>query len=490
MKDSDRAPVEPIRANNKQAKQTIDVPTKLRRRYIYRGVCAMVLTALALGMFLVVWLNYVSNNNHTGFLMGYGNIGLASILYVLLFAFNGKFLHAFKIGVERKSKQLASIVLTLLVTDLFEVFVSITILNNFRYFFDFAWRYILLFFVQSLVLALVVIGMVDLYRKLIKPLPLIIIHGEQKNDILMKLNQIPQKYQVEFSIRYDDPNLNLEEIVTNCTSILVNDVPEDVENQIVKLCFEKNKRIYVVPQLADIILKASDNLNVIDTPLYLNRNLGMSFRQRFIKRTMDILLSGLAVIVLSPVFLITSIAIKLEDGGPVLFRQERITKNNKHFMILKFRSMIVDAEKDGCPNPAGKKDDRITKVGRVIRACRIDELPQLFNILSGNMSIVGPRPERYEHVEKYTNDIPEFKYRSKVKGGLTGYAQVYGKYNTAPIDKLKLDLIYITNYSIVLDFQILFETMKILFQKESTQGFDDSKAKEMHDYSLTKELKG
>ena len=150
-------------------------------------------------------------------------------------------------------------------------------------------------------------------------------------------------------------------------------------------------------------------------------------------------------------------------------------------MILKFRSMIVDAEKDGRPHPAGKKDDRITKVGRVIRACRIDELPQLFNILSGDMSIVGPRPERYEHVEKYSNDIPEFRFREKVKGGLTGYAQVYGKYNTTALDKLKMDLTYITNYSLLLDFQIMFETVKILFQKESTEGFDSQRAQEMHD---------
>ena len=149
-------------------------------------------------------------------------------------------------------------------------------------------------------------------------------------------------------------------------------------------------------------------------------------------------------------------------------------------MILKFRSMIVDAEKDGKPHPAGEHDDRITRVGRFIRATRIDELPQLINILTGDMSIVGPRPERWEHVEKYTSDIPEFSYRMKVRGGLTGYAQVYGKYNTEPLDKLKLDLYYITNYSILLDVQIVFETVKILFQKESTEGFAEDTTNEMH----------
>lgn len=456
-------------------------PRTPRFRYFYRSICALVLTTMALVMFLFVWLDYVSGNNHTGYLLGYGNISMASFLYVLLFAVNGKFLHAFMIGVERKTKQIASVILTACFTDFIEIFVSITILNNFRYVFDFAWRYILLAIVQSLILGIVVIIMVDLYRRWVKPLPVVLIHGNHENDIERKMNLIPQKYTVEMSVRYDEPGLDFETLIDNCTSVLVNDIPAHIENEIVKKCFEKDKRVYVVPKIADIILKSSDSINVMDTPLYLNRNLGMSLGQRFVKRTFDLLLSGIAVVLLSPIFLITMIAIKLEDRGPVFFKQERVTKDNKHFMILKFRSMIVDAEKDGRPHPAGEKDDRITKVGRIIRACRIDELPQLFNIISGDMSIVGPRPERYEHVEKYSNEIPEFNYRHKVKGGLTGYAQVYGKYNTTAIDKLKLDLMYITNYSVILDFQIIFETVKILFQKESTEGFDEKTINKMHD---------
>ena len=151
-------------------------------------------------------------------------------------------------------------------------------------------------------------------------------------------------------------------------------------------------------------------------------------------------------------------------------------------MILKFRSMIVDAEKDGRPHPATEEDDRITKVGKIIRACRIDELPQLINILKGDMSIVGPRPERVEHVERYTAAIPEFTFREKMKGGLTGYAQVYGKYNTTALNKLKLDLIYITNYSLLLDIQIIFETVKILFQKESTEGFSEEQEEDIEKF--------
>lgn len=143
--------------------------------------------------------------------------------------------------------------------------------------------------------------------------------------------------------------------------------------------------------------------------------------------------------------------------------------------------MIEDAEKDGKPHPAGENDDRITRVGRIIRACRVDELPQLLNIIKGEMSIVGPRPERVEHVQMYTEEIPEFVFRLKVKAGLTGMAQVYGKYNTTALDKLKFDLLYITNFSILLDLQIIFETVKILFQKESTEGFSEERVQEMQE---------
>ncbi|WP_185750434.1 sugar transferase [Butyrivibrio sp. AE3003] len=211
------------------------------------------------------------------------------------------------------------------------------------------------------------------------------------------------------------------------------------------------------------------------------RNSGISGGQRILKRVFDLFFSILALIVLSPIFVLVAVAIKLEDRGPVFYKQDRVTIGGKVFGIVKFRSMIEDAEKDGKPIPAGEDDNRITKVGRFIRATRIDELPQLINIIVGDMSIVGPRPERVEHVEKYTQDIPEFAFRLKVKGGLTGVAQVFGKYNTSPLNKLKMDLYYITNYSLLLDLQIIFETVKILVQKESTEGFSKEKQEEMHE---------
>lgn len=455
--------------------------TKFGFRYAFRSICGVILVAIAAAMFVYVWTDFAYRDNHTGFLLGIGNVGLATIIYITLHLVFGKFFRAFGIGVERKTKQIIGMSLSLCFTDFVEILVSSTIMNNFRYVLAFGWRYALLAICQSILLGIVMIMMNSLYKRWVKPLPIVLIYGDYENDLADKLGAISYKYKIEKKYKYNDPRIDLNDVIANSSNVLINDVPAQYENKIIKLCFEKDIRVYVVPKLADIILKYSDSINVIDTPLYLNRNLGMSFGQRFLKRAMDLFFCTLAVILLSPVFLISAIAIKLEDGGPVFFRQERVTKGGRHFMILKFRSMIVDAEKDGRPHPAGEKDDRITKVGRVIRACRIDELPQLFNILKGDMSIVGPRPERYEHVRKYTLDIPEFKFREKVKGGLTGYAQVYGKYNTSALDKLKLDLIYISNYSIMLDLQIIFETIKILFQKESTEGFDSARAREMHD---------
>ena len=193
-----------------------------------------------------------------------------------------------------------------------------------------------------------------------------------------------------------------------------------------------------------------------------------------LKRGFDILASGIATVLLSPVFAVTAIAIKRYDGGPVFYKQKRLTKDGEIFEVLKFRSMRVDAEKDGVARlSTGDKDDRITPVGRVIRKVRIDELPQLLNILKGDMTICGPRPERPEIAEQYEQELPEFRLRLQAKAGLTGYAQVYGKYNTTPYDKLMMDLMYMAHPSFLQDLQIMFATVKILFMKESTEGVSE-----------------
>lgn len=453
---------------------------KIQKKYIYRYSCAFVLIILAAVMFSLVWIRFVSANNQTGHLTGLGNIGMAIAMYTILFLLIGNWLHAFRIGVDRKASIMASIALTIFTVDVIEIFLSMAITGQYRFFGKFLWNYFLLSICQVIVLCLVSIPMINIYRKVFPPLQIFEIYGDYAHGLHHKINSIPYKYHVCELIHYStDPEI-IRSKINEYDAVLISDVPSHEKNLILKQCVELNKRVYFVPKISDVIIASSEKNNLFDTPLFLVRNTGINTLECIIKRTMDFILSSIALILLSPVFIITSIAIKAEDGGPVFFQQERCTIGGRTFMILKFRSMNVDAEKDGRPHPAGEKDDRITKVGRIIRATRIDELPQLINILKGDMSIVGPRPERIEHVEKYTHDIPEFAYRLKVKGGLTGYAQVYGKYNTTALDKLKMDLIYIMNYSLLLDLQIIFETIKIIFRKDSTEGFSEERVTEMH----------
>ncbi len=454
---------------------------KVQNRYIYRWICMVLLCILATAMFFVVWYLFVYDHNNTGSLLGLGNLSMAAGVYLVLYYLIGKALKAFRIGVDRKANLLASQTLTLFSVDFIETFVSCAITGQFRYYPQFFWRYLLLAFVQTVVLCVITLPLVDLYRKLFKPQQVLEIYGADTHEEIGFMNNRTDKYHVAKTVCIVDGTEKIFSELGNYEAVLLNDIPSEIKNDILKECFKIGKRVYFTPKISDIIGKNSENINLFDTPLYLCRNNGISKPQLFFKRLFDIILSLVALIITSPILLITALAIKIEDGGPVFFRQDRVTIGGRVFSILKFRSMIVDAEKDGKPHPAGEADDRITRVGHFIRPTRIDELPQIINIVNGDMAIVGPRPERVEHVEKYTRDIPEFAFRLKVKGGLTGVAQVFGKYNTSALSKLKMDLYYITNYSILLDLQILFETVKILVQKESTEGFTEDKQKEMQD---------
>ena len=311
------------------------------------------------------------------------------------------------------------------------------------------------------------------YYHLYAPYNMVMIYGsETAAGMKLKMDSRRDKYHVDHLINVDKGLDYICSQLGKYDAVVLNDVPAQIRNDIVKYCYRHSIRLYVVPKITDIILKNAEDISSFDTPLLLVHGKGLTIGQRFAKRTMDIVLCLIAMIFAAPIMLIIAVAIKIEDGGPVFYRQKRATIGGREFDILKFRSMIVDAEKDGVSIPATGKDPRITKVGRIIRACRVDELPQILNILKGDMSIVGPRPERLEHMEKYCAQIPEFYFRLKVKGGLTGYAQIYGKYNTSAYDKIRMDLMYIENYSIVLDIKLILLTIRILFSKESTEGFD------------------
>lgn len=264
------------------------------------------------------------------------------------------------------------------------------------------------------------------------------------------------------------------ERIESFEAVLMYEVPANLRSRIFAYCAGRQKLIYVTPRLDDIFLFGFENSHVLDTPLMRYGISAKGKRESYLsKRLWDILLALLMLLIFSPFMLLTAVCIKLEDGGPVFFRQKRCTLHGREFEILKFRSMVVGAEKQGQVIPCKNGDARVTRTGRIIRATRLDELPQLFNILIGDMSVVGPRPERVEHVEKYTEEIPEFPARLQVRGGLTGYAQVFGKYNTTAADKLKMDLMYIGNMSLWMDMKILFLTVKTMFIPESTEGFGE-----------------
>jgi exopolysaccharide biosynthesis polyprenyl glycosylphosphotransferase len=240
-------------------------------------------------------------------------------------------------------------------------------------------------------------------------------------------------------------------------------------NLILKQCVEKGITVYVLPKIGDIIMSGAKQMHLFHLPFLRVGRYDPAPEYLLLKRLFDVVVSGCALIVLSPVMLLVGWAVR-RDGGPAFYRQCRLTKDGKRFDVLKFRSMRVDAEKDGKARLASANDDRITPVGHFIRKVRIDELPQLINILRGDMSIVGPRPERPEIAAEYEKELPEFSLRLQAKAGLTGYAQVYGKYNTTPYDKLQMDLMYIANPSFWEDLRIIFATIKILFLPESTEG--------------------
>ncbi len=310
-----------------------------------------------------------------------------------------------------------------------------------------------------------------IYKRLFPPKKMLLVYGDRPAFHLReKINSREDKYYLAGAVHISEGAEEIVKQVEAYDAVIIGDVPAHERNQLMKECFERSVRTYTVPKISDILLRTSSDLDIFDSPLYLSRNEGMQIEQRLMKRLCDVVLSALGLIVTSPFFAVIALMIKCTDGGPVFYRQERLTEGRRVFNICKFRTMIQDAEKYTGARLAGENDPRILPVGRFLRRTRLDELPQLWNILKGDMSLVGPRPERPELAEEIEKEIPEFAYRLKVKAGLTGYAQVYGKYNTTSYDKLKLDLTYIRKYSFFLDLKMILLTPKIMFMKESAEG--------------------
>ncbi len=319
------------------------------------------------------------------------------------------------------------------------------------------------------------------YARLNKAQDSIIIHSDSEYDLNMirKFNSKKQnRFEICTLLLETEPYENLIENIEQFSTVILGNINGELREKLTAYCFEQDKEIFINPTIQDIMIYKSREVHIYDSAILQCSNSGFSLVQLFVKRLIDIVVSAICLIIASPIMLITAVAIKLEDGGSVFYKQSRLTKNGKEFDIIKFRSMVEHAEEDGQARLSSQGDDRITKVGKIIRAMRIDETPQFINILKSEMSLVGPRPERPEIFAYNCTLFSHFEYRIKVKAGLTGYAQIYGKYNTSFEDKAMMDLLYIEQPSLLLDLKLLFLTLKVIFTKDSTEGFRSSRSSE------------
>ncbi len=417
-------------------------------------------------LFAYLWYTVYSNLLEEGFFRR-GDWAVVGIYALIMYLFASLY-GGFKVGYLRLMDVLYSQILSLVCTNVI-AYIQICLISR-----EYLTARPLIGMTGVQVIAILVWVFVckSIYGLLYPPRQMLLIYDDiSPMEILDKLGTRRDKYKICDIMQLSEGLDNICDSLSEYEAVLIYDIPAYDRNIILKRCFELSVRTYVTPKLSDILLAGSDKIHLFDTPLLLSRNSGLSGDQLIFKRLMDLVITIPVTLLLMPLFLLISLLIKLCDGGPVLYSQNRLTVDGRVFRIYKFRSMYMDSEKEGIVL-ARKGDDRITPVGRVLRALHFDEFPQVINIIKGEMSLVGPRPERPEIAAEYQKLIPEFDFRLKVKAGLTGYAQVYGKYNTTPYDKLKLDLTYIENYSLWLDFKLLLLTFKILFQKENTEGID------------------
>lgn len=433
------------------------ISKKDRYKRLISLVSAIILLGLLAGIFAFFWYKYYSDSIVLPYYRR-GNWVLIGIYYLLIWLFL-KAYGGLKLGYLKKTDMLYSQIISMICANAVTYFLISLIGRKFMY----LSPILVMSCVDFAFISVWTLVTGKLYFLVYPPRKLIIIYGSQQAAALvLKMSQRVDKYMICESVSADEPPEKVKELIKKYEGVIICDIPAEMRNDYLKFCFANSIRAYIAPKISDIIIRGADDIRLFDTPLMLCRNYGLDFEQRLFKRIFDILFSMIVIIPALPFMLVSAIAIKLYDRGPVFYKQKRLTINGKEFYVYKFRSMIVDAEKDGIPQLCTDEDSRITPVGKVLRKCRLDELPQILNILKGDMSVVGPRPERPELTEQYKKEMPEFEFRLKVKAGLTGYAQVTGVYDTSPYDKLKMDLMYIENYSARMDLQIILMTIKTM----------------------------
>lgn len=410
------------------------------------------------------WFNYYAQHIALPF-YDRGNWVVVA-LYAVLYMIFGRVYGGFWISLNRISESVYSQALAVMMTSGIMYMVTFLLERQLPN----IWPVIAAFAVQLVLSGIWSMAAHVAYYILFPATKTIIVYDERQGmEKLIQDYGFEKKFTVIKTLTVEKCIANID-LLHNVQTVFVSGVHSHERNIILKYCVEHGIMMYLVPRIGDVMMSGAQQMHMFHLPMLRVGRYNPSPWHTIAKRTFDVLSAGALFLVISPLMLITAIAIKT-DGGPVFYKQRRLTQDGKEFDVLKFRSMHVDAEKDGVARlSTGDKDDRITKVGHFIRKVRIDELPQLLNIIGGSMSVVGPRPERPEIASQYVKEMPEFSLRLQAKAGLTGYAQVYGKYNTTPYDKLQMDLMYISNPSFWEDLRIIFATIKILFVPESTEG--------------------
>lgn len=434
------------------------------RKSIMLAVKLMIILSMTF-IFIGCW----QDNYEASLFSGKGNYVVVFSYLVILLAFSNLY-GGLKIGMLRLHEVIYSFSLSMLFTNFIMYLELSLIARELVNPLPLLWAV----FLQLIIIFFGSYAANSIYYSMYQAHHILAIVGENVDSaaVVAKMGRIKERYAIDKIIYSNEGEENIIKAINEYEAIFIGDIEKSLQNNIIRYCYKERKRIYLSPSSNDIIINNCYQSQIFDAPVLVCRNRGLTIEQQLIKRAMDLLVSVIGLIIASPIMILVALGIKLYDGGPVFFKQNRVTKDGKIFNVLKFRSMIVDADRVKL-RKATSNDDRITPIGKIIRPLRLDELPQLLNILKGDMSLVGPRPERTENVYEYTQMLPEFDLRHRVKGGLTGYAQIYGKYNTSPQSKLNMDLIYIEKYSLLLDLKLLVMTIKILFMRESTEGFSD-----------------
>lgn len=400
---------------------------------------------------------------------------ITGLAYLLVYVLMTRVYGGFDIGRKKSRPIIYAVCLCTVAADLaahlFLCIMNYTVVHSGHFVYEQPLILLLAMILQvALIIALTYAGNAC-YFHFVKPQRcLVVTHpGGDVRRLTAKIAAFRKQYRIERIVT--TTNHELLSLIDQYDAIFICNLSVEERLAVVEYCYSQKKDFYYTLEMSDLVSLGSERVMFDDTSMMHSAPKGLSMEQRIFKRASDIVLAVLALIITSPIMLATAIAIKLEDGGSVLYKQKRATYAGRTFEVYKFRSMH---EEGSVNRSVTKDDDRITKVGRIIRKFRIDELPQFINVLKSDMSFVGPRPEMLENIEKYTNELPEFSYRLWAKAGLTGMAQIYGKYNTSPKEKLALDLIYIEQYSILLDIKLLLRTLLVFFTPEdSTAAFDD-----------------